>query len=49
MIAADCHSHCEHSHDSNTPARVMLDGAIAKGAGYLALTDHCDRDCQFSG
>ncbi|MCI8325285.1 MAG: histidinol-phosphatase HisJ family protein [Clostridia bacterium] len=46
MIAADCHSHCEHSHDSSTPARVMLDGAIAKGAGYLALTDHCDRDCQ---
>ena len=46
MLIADCHSHCEHSHDSKTPARVMLDCAIAKGAGYLAITDHCDKDCQ---
>ncbi|MDE5618209.1 MAG: histidinol-phosphatase HisJ family protein [Clostridia bacterium] len=45
MFIADCHSHCLHSHDSKTPVKEMLDGAVKKGAGYLALTDHCDKDC----
>lgn len=45
MYKSDSHSHCDHSHDSSTPLETMIQGAIDKGADYIALTDHCDKDC----
>lgn len=44
-IKFDTHTHCSFSHDSSTPAQKMIEGAIAKGLKYLAITDHCDKDC----
>lgn len=41
---ADCHTHCEHSHDSFTPIESMIEKAIDMGVEYLAFTDHCDRE-----
>lgn len=43
-IMIDTHTHCNHSQDSNTPPRDMIEGAIAKGLQYVALTDHYDLD-----
>lgn len=43
-IMIDTHTHCYHSQDSRTPARDMIEGAIAKGLQYIALTDHYDLD-----
>lgn len=40
----DCHMHCIHSADSNTPLDVMIEAALAKGMKYVAFTDHLDRD-----
>lgn len=40
----DCHMHCEHSHDNNTPIDDMINTAISKGMQYIAFTDHLDRD-----
>lgn len=42
----DCHTHCNFSHDSTAPARDMIEGALAKGLSYFAITDHCDKDCE---
>ena len=44
----DCHTHCDFSHDSRSPARDMIEGALAKGLSYFAITDHCDKDCEVS-
>lgn len=43
-IMIDTHTHCYHSQDSRAPARDMIEGAIAKGLQYIALTDHYDLD-----
>ena len=44
MYIADGHTHCDHSHDSFVPAREMIENALAQGASYMAMTDHCDKD-----
>ena len=44
MYIADSHTHCNHSHDSFTPPEEMIENAISKGASYIAMTDHCDKD-----
>ena len=44
MFVADSHTHCNHSHDSFVPPEEMIENAIAKGASYMAMTDHCDKD-----
>lgn len=45
----DCHTHCEHSADCDTPARVMIRRAIELGMQYYAITDHLDRDILYAG
>lgn len=45
ITLTDSHTHCDFSHDSPTPARDMIEAAIKKGLSYLAITDHCDKDC----
>lgn len=42
--AADCHTHCRHSHDTDYDPVMMIDKAIERGAQYYAFTDHDDRD-----
>lgn len=43
----DCHLHTEFSGDSNTPARLQIDRAIALGMKELCITDHHDYDSAF--
>lgn len=40
----DCHMHCSHSVDSETPIEIMIEAAIAKGMKYIAFSDHLNRD-----
>lgn len=40
----DCHLHCYHSQDSDTPIIDMVNKAIECGYKYMAFSDHLDRD-----
>ena len=41
----DCHTHCDFSHDSSSPAEDIIAEAARLGLSYYAITDHCDKDC----
>lgn len=41
----DTHTHSNYSHDGRPDLEELVKAAIAKGLRYLAVTDHCDRDC----
>jgi histidinol-phosphatase (PHP family) len=43
----DTHTHTRFSPDSREDPEKLIETAIAKGAEYLALTDHFDRDYLF--
>ena len=47
MITSDFHMHTAFSTDSETPARAMIEGAIAKGLKTICITDHRDEDYPF--
>ena len=40
LIDVDLHMHTDHSHDCATPVDVLLETAIARGLGAIAVTDH---------
>lgn len=41
----DTHTHSNFSHDGVPSAETMVQAAIQRGFKYLAITDHCDKDC----
>jgi len=40
LIDVDLHMHTDHSHDCATPVEVLLETAIQRGLGAIAVTDH---------
>lgn len=42
---ADTHTHSSYSHDGVPPLETLVLEAISRGLKYLAVTDHCDKDC----
>lgn len=43
-FATDVHNHSEYSHDSQTPLKEMIDGAIARGVAFYGASEHFDYD-----
>lgn len=41
----DTHTHSNYSHDGVPPLETLVQEAVARGLKYLAVTDHCDKDC----
>lgn len=41
----DTHTHSAYSHDGRPALEELVKAAIAKGMKYLAVTDHCDKEC----
>lgn len=41
----DTHTHSNYSHDGVPPLETLVKEAISRGLKYLAVTDHCDKDC----
>ena len=41
-VLADMHMHSRFSHDSQADINEMLQAAIDRGTGVMAVTDHCD-------
>lgn len=41
----DTHTHSDYSHDGIPALEELVKAAISKGLKYLAITDHCDKDC----
>lgn len=41
----DTHTHSNFSHDGVPPLETLVKAAIGRGLKYLAVTDHCDKDC----
>ena len=41
----DTHTHSDYSHDGVPALEELVKAAISKGLKYLAVTDHCDKDC----
>ena len=41
----DTHTHSNYSHDGVPPLGAMVKEAVSRGLKYLAVTDHCDKDC----
>lgn len=41
----DTHTHSDYSHDGVPSLEALVISAIDKGLKYLAVTDHCDKDC----
>ena len=41
----DTHTHSDYSHDGVPPLETAVLAAVNKGMKYLAVTDHCDKDC----
>lgn len=50
-MIADLHAHTQFSFDGDATAtpQQMAEAAIARGLTHLALTDHCDIDCELAG
>lgn len=43
-MKADSHTHSKFSPDGSVDIDIMAKNAIERGAEYLAITDHCDKD-----
>ena len=41
----DTHTHSNFSHDGVPSLNALAEAAINRGLKYLAITDHCDKDC----
>lgn len=41
----DTHTHSNFSHDGVPELETLVLAAISRGLKYLAVTDHCDKDC----
>ena len=41
----DTHTHSDYSHDGVPALEELVKAAVSKGLKYLAVTDHCDKDC----
>jgi predicted metal-dependent phosphoesterase TrpH/glycosyltransferase involved in cell wall biosynthesis len=40
FIHVDLHMHTDHSHDCATPVEKLIETAVARGLGAIAITDH---------
>ena len=41
----DTHTHSDYSHDGVPSLEELVKAAVSKGLKYLAVTDHCVKDC----
>lgn len=41
----DTHTHSDFSHDGVPSLETLVNEAVSRGLKYLAVTDHCDKDC----